>query len=907
MSRDALLRALLRLYPAEFRAAFGEEMREVFAHRREEIRRRRGAAGLLALWVRTLAGVARAALLERIDAHRPAARQRRLKDDHTLLPRKRSNAMDRLLQDLRYSCRSLLRSPGFTAVAVLTLGIGIGVNTVVFSLVNALLLRPLPQVQEPSRLVVMFTGGQFDRAPGVSSYMDYRDIAARSRTLAAFAAFKPRAMDLTDESSTERIEGMMVSASYFDVLGVQPQLGRFFTPAEDDEPGAETVVVLSHDLWQTAFGGDSGVAGDVVRLNGLPFTVIGVTPPGFRGTSLESRPQLFVPMMMQPHFMPSSGNLLDSRGWSGIYTVGRLAEGVSLQQARDELAGIGAWLRETYPRFTDGREYSLEALPQGTLEPSDRAVVVRFSNLLGAVVGAVLLVACVNVANLMLSRALPRRHEIAVRQALGADRRRLVRQLLIESLTLAAVGGAVGLAMAYVARGLLERLPFPFALDFGFDARVLGFAAAVVVLTGISFGVVPALAATRVDLASPMRRAPERASGRRFSFAGSLVVAQVALSLVLLVAAGLFVRTLVELSTTELGFDADGVLVAGIDPSLQGYEGAEVRAFYRRLVERVEALPAVESVSLTSVLPAGGGDALSFRVQGLEGPQDGQVANVTVVGAGFFETMGIPLLRGRGFTRADGADAEPVLVVNQAGAQRLAGMTGGDPMDARLSFDGPNGPFARIVGIAADSKNSSLREEPQPMVYLAAEQQEDSWYALALLARTRGVPPERVAPALRAALHEVDPNVPAFRIGTLAEHLAETLLQERLLAGLVGFAALLALLLATVGLYGVLSYGVTRRTRELGIRRALGAHTAGVRYLVVRQALVLVALGGALGLAAALAGASLLAGFLYGVSPTDPLTYVVVLGLLAAVALLASYVPARRATRVDPLSAMRAD
>jgi predicted permease len=612
-------------------------------------------------------------------------------------------------------------------------------------------------------------------------------------------------------------------------------------------------------------------------------------------------------MMMQPHFMPASGMLLDNRGWGGIYTVGRLADDVSIERAREDLAGIGAWLRETYPRLTDGREYTLEPLPQATLTPSDRAAAVQFSGLLAAVIGVVLMVACVNVANLMLSRALQRRREIAVRQALGADRGRLLRQLLAESLTLSSIGGVAGIAIAYQARGVLQRLPFPFALDFGFDARILGFVVVVTLFTGVAFGVVPALAATRVDLTAPMRRSSPRARGRRFTLFGGLVVAQVALSLTLLIAAGLFVRTLVALGSSELGFDAEEIAVAAVDPSLQGYEGDAVREYYRRLVERVAGLPGVESVSFSSALPAGGDDSLSFTVEGMDAPPDGLYANVTVVGPRFFETLGIPMVRGRELTEADNAAGEPVLVVNESGARELSRLVPGDPMDVRLSFDGAAGPFARIVGIAADSKNSSLRDEPQPMAYLPAAQRSGGWYAMALLARTETIPAQGLVPALRAALREVDRNVPAFRVGTLEEHLAETLLQERLAAGLVGFAAILALALASVGLYGILSYSVARRTREMGIRMALGARAARVRYLVMRQALTLVMAGAVIGVVASLGAASLLSSFLWGVTATDPLTYVTVVGLLLLVALAASYVPARRATRADPRAALRAE
>jgi putative ABC transport system permease protein len=539
--------------------------------------------------------------------------------------------------------------------------------------------------------------------------------------------------------------------------------------------------------------------------------------------------------------------------------------------------------------------------------PSDRQAVVQVSTLLAVVVAMVLLVACVNVASLMLSRALSRRGELAVRQALGAGRGRLLRQLLLESLVLAAIGGVVGMLMALAGRAVLERLPFPFALDFSFDGRILAFTVALTALTGVAFGIGPALAATRVDIAGPMRSSSRRTGDRRFRLGGALVVGQVALSLILLIAAGLFARTLIALGRTDLGFEPDNVVIAAVDPSLQGYEGFEVRDFYRRLVDRVAALPGVASVSLATSLPAGGGDSLSYVIEGVQAPDGGQYLGVTAVGPGYFETMGIALVRGRGFTPTDDADGEPVVVINESAARRLRDEVSVDPMEVRISFSGSGGPFARIVGIAADSKTGSLRDAPGPMAYLPAEQQTEAWYAMVLLARTSGVDPEGVVPAVRAAVHEVDPNVPAFSVGTLVGHLSDSLTQERLVAGLVGFAAGLALLLASIGLYGVLAYAVNRRTREMGIRMALGARTTSVRYLVVRQALLLMAIGGVLGLAGSLAVGSLLSGFLYGVSAGDPLTYALVVGALVAVALAASYVPARRATRVDPLIALRSE
>ena len=812
--------------------------------------------------------------------------------------------MGRIWQDFRYGLRSLARSPGFTAVAVITLGIGIGINTAVFSLVNALLFRPLPQVQEPSTLAVLFSadGGRM----GVASYMDYLDFRQRTRTLDGFAAFKPLSMDLSTEESTERIQGMIVTAEYFSVLGVSPVVGRFFTPEDNDEVGAETVAVLGHDFWQTAFAGDRGVVGQTVRLNGRNFDVIGVAPEGFRGTVLESRPAVFAPMMMQPHFMPSSGNLLNRRGWGGILAVGRLAQGATLEQARTDFAGVADWLRAEYPRQAGEREYLLMPLDQATIMPSNRVTVVQLGRLLLGVVGLVLLVACVNIANLSLARSLRRRREMAVRRALGASSGRLARQLLIESITLASFGGMLGVALAFSSGGMLRSLPLPFDLDVGVDIRILGFATVMSVLTGLLFGIAPALSASRFDLAAHMQGSATNAgrSGRQ-RLTSALVVAQVALSMVLLVGAGLFARTLINLGSTELGFDVDNIVIARVDPTLQGYQGAEVASYYRRLIERVEASPGVASVSLVSALPDGGSDSMGFQIEGFESP-DRLSTPFLVAGARYFETMGTPIVAGRDFRAADDGRAEPVLIVNESAAASLRTLTGRDALGMGLSFQGSEGPFRRIVGVAVDAKTSSVRADPVPMVY-TPHAQTPGWSRMNLLVRSSAAQPDGVLGAVRLAFRETDPNVPAIGVMTLAAYLDSTLGNERLSAALLGFSAILALVLAGIGLYGVLSYSVGRRRGELGIRMALGAQTGDLRRMVVRHGMVLVLLGAVLGLAGAAASGSLLSGFLFGVSSLDATTYVGVIAILVVVAGAASYIPARRATRVDPLTALRTD
>ena len=819
--------------------------------------------------------------------------------------------MDRLVQDVRYGFRTLVRNPGFTVIAVLTLALGIGINTAVFSLVNAFLMRPLPLVQQPDRLVAMFTG-QNGGGVGVNAYMDYVDFAERATTFDGFAAYKPLLMDLSAAGGTERVQGMIVSADYFGVLGVQPAYGRFFVATDDDEQDGETVAVLGYALWQERFGGDPAIVGDSVVLNGRTFDVLGIAPPDFRGTILESRPQVFAPMMMQPHFMPASGNLLNRRGWGGIYTVARLADGVSIDQARDDVTAVGAWIREVNPEIADwGREYHLVQVEQGSLRPDQRTIVVQFSTLLMGIMAFVLAVACVNVANLMLARSVQRKPELAVRQALGADRAGLFRQLLVESVTLSVAGGTAGLLLAYWSQSFLRAMPFPFELDLGFDVRVVGFAAAVSILTGVVFGLLPALRATKVDVAARMRPS-SGATGRigRRSLANTLVVAQVGLSIMLLIGAGLFARTLVSLGSVDLGFDADNVLVATVDPGLQGYEGGAVKSFYDRLVPRIEAVPGVERVSLVSAPP--GPDNDNFWLATIEGytpPPDERVGSfISYVAAGYFETMGIAMVQGREFRSTDPLDSMYV-VVNETAARMIAERTSREAIGSRIGFDGPDGDFAEIIGVAADSTVSSLRADPRPQVYLPHAQLAALGMGarMTLLVRTGPLAPLSVLAGVRAAVVDTDPNVPVFAATTLEDHLSSTLFQERLSAALLGFSATLSLLLASVGLYGVLSYAVAQRTKEMGIRMALGAHTAQVRQLVVRQGMIVVAIGGAVGLAGAFAVSSLMSGFLYGVEGTDPVTYGGVILLLGLVSMIAAYLPARRATRVDPLTALRSD
>ncbi len=817
--------------------------------------------------------------------------------------------MDRLLQDLRYAARLLRKSPGFTLAATLTLAVGIGANTAMFSLVNGLLLRPLPLVEEPDRLVAVYTsdGG----SPGVSSYMDYRDFRDRMGSVLGLAAYKPRLADLSTGGVAERVQAMLVTGNYFEILGIEPAAGRLLAPRDDEVPDAHALAVISHGLWTRRFAADPDLIGGAIHINGREFAVLGVTPPGFRGTWLESGPDVYVPLMMQAHMMPGTGSLLDNRGWGGILMLGRLAPEQSTERARAELESTGEWISANFTESAT-RQYHMVSMQEGTLLPEVRGVVVRLNWLLMAMVGLVLLVACVNVANLLLARATTRKREIALRQALGAGRSRIVVQLLAESLLLGLMGGVAGVLVGAWGARLFQLIPLGIEIDTALDGRVLLFALVTSLGTGLLFGLAPAWRATGADLVPRLRSGGTRGRSGGQSLVGrGLVVAQVALSILLLVAAGLFARTLINLQTVDLGFEASSLAAVGVNPALQGYTADEIASVFTRLVDSLGAMPGVTAVSYVNSLPGpDNDDVTSFAIEGYEpGEGDPQPrAYFNLVGPGYFPTVGIPLVRGRGFGPGDDQAAPLVAVVNETLAGRFEGATGRSALRARVGLSGPGQPMFEIVGVAADSKTGPLRAAVRPTLYLPQLQALRSSLAsrMMVVARTSREP-ATIIPAMRAAVQAIDPTLPTFDALTVESHLSSTLAQERLSAMAILIAAALALALALVGLYGLLAYSVSRRTGELGIRMALGARAGDVVRLVLNQGLLLVGIGLVIGLSGAAATSRLLAGFLYGIEGLDPAVYAGVAVLLAVVALIAAWVPARRATRVDPVVALRVE
>ncbi|HEX2188844.1 MAG TPA: ABC transporter permease [Longimicrobiaceae bacterium] len=818
--------------------------------------------------------------------------------------------METLLQDLRYSLRTLAKSPGFTLAAVLTLALGIGANTTLFSVVNAVLLRPPAHVADPERLVSLYTSDFSGPAFGASSYPDYLDFRAQTEVFQGAAAFAPRPVAVGLGEQVERTAAEVVSENYFRVLGVRPLLGRFFVP-EEGTPGAAPAVVVSHDLWRRFLGGAPDVVGRTVRVNAQPMTVVGVAPEGFRGSLRGVSFDLWVPAAAG-EAVGFGADDLEGRGNRGSFVVARLRPGVTLERAQARLDVVARGLHAAYPgTWTDlrrqGRRVTLLPERASRIMPQVRGPALGFLALLGATAGIVLLICCANVAGLLLARATGRLREVGIRLSLGASRGRLVRQMLTESALLAGLGAAAGVLGAVWATDLLAtvELPLPvrLGLDLRPDGRVLAATAAVAAATGLLFGLAPALRASRPDVLGALKgHTGTGGRGRRFDLRSALVVAQVAMSLLLLVGGALFVRALQGAARMDVGFRAEGLLLAALTPPPGAEETADVARVAREVQERAAALPGVVEASWAASVPLAGVSRRGTTVQGYQ-PAEGEDMEFpfNVVGPRYFETMGVPVVRGRGITEQDRDGAPGVAVVNETFARRF--WPGEDPLGKRVGVRGPEGPLLTVVGVAADGKYGSLTEEPRPYVYLAALQEPSR---AVLHVRTSGHP-LRALPALRGVVREAAPGWTLEDPRTMEEQVGAALLPQRLAGRVLGLFGGLALLLAAVGVYGVLAYAVAQRTREFGVRMALGARSGDVLRLVLGRGLVLVGLGLALGLPAAWAAARLLGGFLLGASPSDPAAFMAAPLLLGAVALLASWLPARRATRVSPMTALRSE
>jgi putative ABC transport system permease protein len=807
--------------------------------------------------------------------------------------------MRTMWQDVRYAARTLLKSPGFTAVAVVALALGIGANTAIFSVVKAVLLSPLPY-PEPERLVwVREINPGSDILDEPASMPNYNDWRTQSQSFEGLAAFGYAGGTITEgDREPERVSGMSTSANFFDVVGVRPALGRGFLP-EEEAAGKNRVVVISHALWQRRFNSDPSVLGRQITITGNVHTVVGVAPKDFKTPVPGPKaPDLWFPIAFRFDESIRRSDFLN--------VFGRLKPGASVEQGRAELEALAARLAAEHPATNAGWSVKVEPLHERVVGNVRQALWV-----LMGMVGLLLLIACANVANLLLARAAARRQEIAVRTALGAGRWRVVRQLLTESVILALMGGALGLVLAAWGVELLVALSpgnLPRLEEVGLDARVLAFTLGVSALTGVVFGILPALSASKADVAVSLKEGGSRGStagrgARRLR--SSLVVAEIAITAVLLAGAGLMVRSFAAVQSVDPGLRADRVLTFDFALPMTAYKEAPQRAaFYEQLTARAAAIPGVEHAAIVDALPmTGNTNVLAFVVEGRPPlpPEKVQDAEMFSVAPGYFDVMGIPLLRGEPLTERHRADVPTVVVINETMARRY--FPGEDPVGKRLNLGDPEKtPWWTVVGVVRDARTDGLDKEPYPQMYVPAAQYPQR--AGTFVARTKG-DPASVVPALRREVASMDKDIPLYNLRTMEQVLSDSLSRRRFQMVLVAAFAGVGLLLAAVGIYGVISYSVTQRSHEIGVRMALGARVGDILKLVVGQGLWLALAGVGLGLLGAFALTRVLTSLLYGVSATDPLTFAAVASGLLGVALLACLLPARRATKVDPMVALR--
>lgn len=822
--------------------------------------------------------------------------------------------MNRLWQDLRYAARAFIKAPGFTLIAVLSIALGLAANTSIFTLVNAVLFKPMP-VPHPEQLVALYTTEPNSRYPGEFSYPDYRDYRDHNEVFSdLFVHYGTPVSMKNSGDKPELIWGELVTGNYFTGLGVTPTAGRVLSTSDDRAEGGHPVAVLSHGFWQRRFDSDRNIVGKSVRLNGHDFTVIGVARHGFSGTRFVGFiPDVWIPLTMRAQIVAGSEGWLENRAGQSFNVNGRLKPGVTIAQATAAMNTYAQQLAEAYPKTN--ANITVGMVPGGSkTQPALTLLgyIPIVAGLMMGIVGLVLLIACANVANLLLARASVRRREIAIRLALGAGRRRLVRQLLTESVLLSLIGGGLGLLLAQwfnaivpLANPQLDFATIDFSYDLALDYRIVGFTLCLSALTGVIFGLLPALQASRSDLVTALKGdGPSVTSGtRRLSLRNLLVVAQVALSLILLISAGLFIRSTRNVQEMSPGFESKQILLASVDVGLHGYDEAKGRNFFKQIVDRVKSLPGVEGASIAGPLPL---DAYSngarLTVEGAMPQYENEriSASYSIVGHDYFQAMDTPILEGRAFTEHDDQTAPGVVVVNETLAQRF--WPNESPLGKRVQLGSARSPYREVVGVAKDGKYFLLGEPPTEYMFVPHPQNYDG--KMTLIVRTSREP-ENLAEAVRQEVASLDSELPVYGVKTMPRFLDRILSGPKSIAALATIFGLIALLMAAVGLYGVMSYSVAQRTREVGIRMALGAGRSAVLRLVLKEGLILVCAGIGIGLVAAAAISRLLGSMLYGISATDAVTFVTIPFLLALVALLASYVPARRATKVDPMVALR--
>jgi putative ABC transport system permease protein len=879
-----IYRTLLHLYPPAFRRAYGEQMVAAFQLQRGERRYAQQRLGALIFWFEILTDLSASAIRRHL-----ASRLH-----HPRFPRKRESVMGTFAQDLRYAVRGLLQHRGLTVAALLTLAIGIGANTAMFSLVDGVLLRPFPY-PDPERLVFIWDSNpgrgwnKFSVSP--PNFIDYRE---RNTTFDRMTAYYNTTTTLTGMGEAERLQVSMVGPDYFQTFGIQPQIGRAFTP-EDNEPGNNNVTILSARLWSRRFGSDPGVIGRSITLSGFPTTIVGVfTAPNDAPESAE----LWLPEDF------SSDNL-GSRGAHYFTVIGRRKPEATHERAADDLRRIAVSLASEYPDTNAGWTVVPVPLHEERVGDARRSLL-----LLSGAVALVLLIACANIANLLLARATGRRREIAVRVALGAGRGRLLSQVLSESVLLALAGGAAGVLVAQLLTTVVTALApdsLPRLAQVGIDPRVLGYTLVLSIGTGLLFGIVPAWQSASADVNRTLRsgsRGDTSGGGVRYS----LVVAEVALAVVVVIGATLLTRTLWQLEAIDPGFAVENRITGRIGLPRTYAEPEDHARFYTQLLSTLSATPGIERVAATTRLPMGGDFSISFTIEGRAEPPDEQEPSgeLRIVSPGYFDTLGIPLLRGRSLEATDRLDTPPVAVINQ----RLADLyfRGEDPIGQRMRIGYRHSSDAErvreIVGIVDNTRVFGLASEPTPVYYLSYRQTPEP--AMNIVATTGG-DAATAASLLRREVAAIDDDIPLYSVRTLQQHVRGSTGRRRFRAALLGSFAAVALLLASVGIHGVMAYSVAQRTRELGIRMALGAGRGEVLRMVLRRGLMLTAAGVGLGALGAASLGRLVSGFLFGVTPTDPTTYGFVAAFLVVIALIACYLPALRATRVDPTVAMRAE
>lgn len=830
--------------------------------------------------------------------------------------------MEILFKDIRYGVRALIKRPAFTIVVVITLALGIGANTAIFTLVNAVLMKSLP-ISKPEELV-LFSGA---RGEGTSrgdppvgewelfSYDAYQYMRNHNESFQEIAAFRSGesrlSVTLPGAATVQRSQGQLVSGNYFSLLGVPAMLGRTFTP-DDDKVGGQGTVVVSNRYWQQQLGSDHSIIGKNIQINNNSFTVIGVTPTEFFGVRVRRPPDFWIPIAFQPQIEMRSSSLEDKRVfWLSL--MGRLKPGVDMNsaQANSNLILRQFLTEDAGSQLSDERKRDIEkthlALADGSRGISGlRFIYSKPLQMLMAIVAMVLLIACANVGSLFLSRAAGRKAEMSLRLALGASRVRIIRQLLVESLLLSLAGGVGGVLLAmWGVRILVGLVSRESPLDTRPDLWVMGFTAAISIASGLVFGLIPAIRASRTDLAISMKEKTRiSGSGFRFGLPSALVIIQVCLSMVLLTGAGLFARSLLRLEQEDLGFNRQNVLLVSIDPRLAGYKPAELVPFYQRLLAQVKAVPGVRESSVATYSPLSGSvSSSSFSIVGYKpAPDERMTAEYLLIGPGFAQSLGVQMLQGRPIDITDTLASKKVALVNQAFADRY--FKGQNPLGRILGDDDPKS-HSEIVGVIGNIKSSDAREAARPTIYAPILQADDqSGYSATLLIRTQN-DAELLTPAIRDAIAQIDPKMPVYGVTTMNEQLQNTFRQDGLIARLMSFFGLLALLLACVGLYGVMANSVVRRTSEIGIRMALGAQRSNILWMVMRDTLWLLLVGLIIGIPLALGAAHLVSNQLFGLKPTDPVSLVAAASFLTVVAILAGYLPARRASRVNPLIALR--